>query len=168
MAAKKEKNLGQSGQALFEFFFFIPLFLAVFALCIYLGNAINGAINQQKIARSYLYARLKGNSYAPEPDSRTHPGWQKFGMYIIGYREKFSAGGTEPVSPCFKVNVPFVRDITQECEDSYTDEATNFIRVQTVYGICGATYGNRGPAGIVQLPYSVAWEASTIDACLIQ
>jgi hypothetical protein len=139
------KHKKEDGQTIFEFVFFLPIILILIAFVLKLGNAINGSINQQKATRGYFYSRIKHNSTLPLHSANgPHLEWSQFGMFFVGWKEKFDQG-TFPVQPCYKVSLPFV-DSTENSSacDSYTGETTNFIRVGTVYGLCGATYFNEG------------------------
>jgi len=140
MMAAKNKN--QSGQALIELIVFLPLMFGLYAMISGFANAINGSINQQKVTRGYLYYRLQNNSHFPKP-SAVSPNWEKFSMQIMGWRENF-INGKQPVMPCYKVSLPMTPTSRDTCEASYTDESTQFIRVGTVVGLCGATYQRVG------------------------
>ncbi len=136
------KNNNESGQALIEFVLFLPFMFMMYMSILTLGNAINASINQQKITRGFFYYRLANNSTIPRPRreggaAEPSDGWQSFGMQILGWADTFD--GNSPVSPCFKFNLPF-DDEDEECPDTFTEERSQFIRTETVYGICGATY----------------------------
>jgi hypothetical protein len=60
-------------------------------------------------------------------------------MQIMGWSMRLD--GTQPVAPCFKFMLPLGESVDDECGETYTGESSQFIRVQTVYGLCGATYG---------------------------
>ena len=62
-------------------------------------------------------------------------------MEIMGWSIKLDGGAT-PVAACFKFALPLGESVDAECEEAYEGESTQFIRVQTVYGVCGATYNN--------------------------
>ena len=66
-------------------------------------------------------------------------------MQIMGWAEKFDV--TNPVAPCFKFQIPFEGGEDDSCDSAYTGTATQFIRVQTVYGVCGATFTKDGDSG---------------------
>jgi hypothetical protein len=129
------------GQALMEFVLFLPFMMMMFLSILSISNSINGSINQQKIVRGYFYYRASNNSTIPRPSrtgSESSDGWQTFGMQIIGWAERFQ--GNTPVAPCYKFQLPFADDTEDSCEAAYSTPQTQFIRVQSVYGICGATY----------------------------
>jgi hypothetical protein len=166
---KKKKNAldNENGQAIFEFLFFFPTIILLIFLIVSLGNSINGSINQQKVTRSYLYARLKNTSMYPQkdPDDQIYQNWKIFGMFFIGWKEKFAEGTESPLQPCYKVQLPFA-DTESKC-DTYKKETSSFIRVGTVYGLCGATYYNNGTE-IVRGPASNdPGEVSDKNACTI-
>lgn len=134
----------EKGQALIELIIFLPLMFMFYSMISGFANAINGSINQQKITRSYFYYRVQGNSMIPKPDAgNTYMNWKTFGMFYIGWKEKFTSGSDEsgnPISPCYKLSIPLAAGAADNCEEKYTSPSTMFIRVQTVYGLCGATY----------------------------
>lgn len=137
----KNNKLGQEGQALVEFLMFFPFMLMMYSVTISIGNAINASINQQKIARSYLYYRVQNDSNVPKPSrdgNEVHTGWDYFGMYMIGWRDQFI--NSVPTASCFKFRIPLGNSEEDKCTDGYNQTSTQFIRVGTVYGICGATY----------------------------
>ena len=172
---QKKVNKKNEGQALFEFIFFLPIMVVFLFILFSIGNSINCSINQQKISRSYFYARIKNNSMMPLVESRQEQvknlSFQSMGMFYIGWKEKFKSGASadgdgDPVAPCYKMNVP-TKNYEETCDD-YDKERINFIRVGTVYGACGATYLNinsemvRAPAsGNVQI-------VSDVSGCLIR
>ena len=134
------KKTNQKGQALIELIIFLPLMFMFYSMISGFANAINGSINQQKITRSYFYYRTQGNSMVPKPDAdKSYMGWSSFGMAYTGWKEQFS-GGFQPMAACYKLSIPLAPGTTDNCEDKYTTPSTMFIRVQTVYGVCGASY----------------------------
>jgi hypothetical protein len=139
----RNKKLNEKGQAFLELIFFMPIMLMLLAALVVFGNSINGSINQQKVVRSYFYARLKNNSTMPRKRyNAPQDGWRQFGMYFIGWKEKFEGGenGNLPLKPCYKVPIGLDE---QECK-AFESESTKFIRLGTVYGLCGATYLRTG------------------------
>ena len=137
-----------NGQAIMEFLIFLPFILMMYSVVNSLGNAINASINQQKITRGYFYYRLSNNSMYPRPrrDSiEPADDWQVFGMQINGWMERLENGAT-PVAPCFKFALPLGEGNEDGCDDKYTGRSSQFIRVKTVYGLCGATY-SKNPDG---------------------
>lgn len=137
MDVKNEK-----GQGLIEFLIFLPFMLMMYSVSMNISNSINASINQQKITRAFFYYRNMNNSTIPKPrrDGQEEPAntWQKFGMEIMGWSEFLA--GDQPVAPCFKFLLPLGESTDDECEESYSGKSSQFIRVQTVYGVCGASY----------------------------
>lgn len=138
------KQNNEKGQALVELIIFLPLMFMFYSMIAGFANAINGSINQQKIARSYFYYRLQNNSTIPKPDpDNAFANWQLFGMFFIGWKDKFDAGN-KPVAPCYQLTIPLKANASDTCETDYTTPTTLFIRVQTAYGVCGGTYQKSG------------------------
>lgn len=167
MAAKKKTN--QSGQALIELIIFLPLIFAIYSMISGFAGAINGSINQQKFTRSYFYFRVQHNSTLPKPDeARVFQSWGKFGMYMIGWKELFRSN--EPYMPCYRISRAVPSNETN-C-GPYSNENTQLIRVGTVYGMCGTTYGrNNNDTSYFPLPDnrdSDFKEVLDVASCLIQ
>lgn len=146
MDVKKQILKNKEGVAFFEFIFFLPMMVILMGLLVSIGNSINGAINQQKITRSYFYARISNDSTFPKKSQESggiqsnQSEWSLFGLYFIGWREKLD--GQLPLQPCFKFRLP-IENEEQECSE-YSKDTTNFVRIGTVYGACGATYQRIG------------------------
>ena len=152
--------MNNKGQSIFEFILFLPIILGLYFLTVTFGNAINGSINQQKVTRGYFYARAINGSNLPKPIYSDNS-WRDFGMYWVGFKESFV--GQTPKAPCYKIP-GFAGQVQGSCDRSYTSKSTHFIRVETVYGICGATYsGDRNFISLVSGPGS-----SSMAACQIQ
>lgn len=137
------KKSNQKGQALIELIIFLPLMFMFYSMISGFANAINGSINQQKITRAYFYYRIQNNSTIPKPSGSTYASWKQFGMFFIGWKDYFESGEDEsgrPVAPCYRLTVPLSANADDKCETKYTTPTSQFIRVQTVYGVCGATY----------------------------
>jgi hypothetical protein len=139
----------QKGQALIELIIFLPLMFMFYSMISGFANAINASINQQKVTRAYFYYRAQNNSTIPKPDkAMTYKPWTQFGMFFIGWKDYFKTGDEEsgkPFAPCYRLTVPIASSPTDPpCSDEYTLPATMLIRVQTVYGVCGATYIGNG------------------------
>jgi len=133
----------ESGQALIEFLLFLPFLLMMYSVTLSLSNAINGSINQQKVTRAYFYYRIQNNSTIPKPrrsGSQPYNSWKTFGMQIMGWSKEMK--NQIPVAPCYKFNLPLGKKDGDSCESSYSENTTQYIRVGTVYGVCGATYTN--------------------------
>lgn len=163
----------QKGQALIELIIFLPLMFMFYSMISGFANAINGSINQQKITRAYFYYRIQNNSTIPKP-SGGPPKWSTFGMFFIGWKDYFSGPGGSgdegiPMAPCYRVSVPLQASANDKCEDKYTTENTQFIRVQTVYGICGATY-QKIDQSVLPVPDFIGADYSTLigpESCLL-
>jgi hypothetical protein len=141
-AARSEK-----GQALVEFIVFLPFMIMLYGIVVIMGNAINGSINQQKVTRGYYFYRLQNNSAITKPfrgEEGGAPipltaGWRIYGHFFIGWSDYLE--GNSPVAPCYKLTLPLVgSNLTDQCEEPYSQAATQNIRVGTVFGICGVTY----------------------------
>lgn len=142
----------QSGQALIELIIFLPMMFILYGLVSGFAQSINGSINQQKVTRAYFYYRIQNNSYIPKPDEgSSHTSWNNFGMFFIGWKDYFT-GSDIPVMPCYSVTVPLKgSNGSEKCDEKYTTTTSKWIRVGTVYGICGATYAFRSPR-VLHLP----------------
>jgi hypothetical protein len=139
----KNFKSSQSGQALIELIVFLPLIITLYSVISGFANSINGSINQQKVTRSYFYYRIQNNSNIPGPRS-FYPNWKVFGMYYIGWKDKFegSEESPDPIMPCYKVSIPFKNEPEDACGEAYTKKESTWIRVGTVYGVCGTTFFN--------------------------
>ena len=163
------KKNNQKGQALIELIIFLPIMFMFYSMISGFANAINGSINQQKIARAYFYYRVQNNSTIPKPDDgNTHQSWTKFGMFFIGWKDYFES--QKPVAPCYRISVPMAASDTDKCEEKYTTNTSMYIRVQTVYGVCGATQ-MRIDNDVVQVPDSNTGDFTSVydkASCTIQ
>lgn len=153
----------ENGQAVIEFLLFLPFTLVMYAVLMNLGNAINGSINQQKVTRGYLFARTLNNSTVPKPEPAVQGNWNKFGMFFIGYNE--SRTGSTPIAACYRMKSPLPSN--EDSCDKYTSTSTQWIRVQTAYGLCGATYVKNGQNMFSWATSAGAGLASVQDACEI-
>jgi len=171
------KKNDDTGQALIELIIFLPMMFMLYSLISGFANAINASINQQKITRAYFYFRVQHNSTIPKPDldestsQYTHQRWTRFGMFFIGWKDYFGTQGqgNSPVMPCYKISLPLGPSAGDNCDTTYTNPTSQFIRVGTVYGICGATYNVRNQEAI-SLPDDGGDFASVTDksSCYIQ
>ncbi|MCT4642612.1 MAG: hypothetical protein N4A33_09995 [Bacteriovoracaceae bacterium] len=140
----KKKN-SQKGQALFEFIAFIPFLLMLYSVALTIANSLNGSINQQKATRGYFFYRLQNDSTFPTPERSGGDAlnnFSEFSMSIIGWADKFE--GQVPIAPCYKINLPIGDIQADKCDSTYTDDKTQFIRVGTVFGVCGASFIREG------------------------
>ncbi|MBY0516136.1 MAG: pilus assembly protein [Bacteriovoracaceae bacterium] len=163
----------QKGQALVEFIIFLPFMVMMYTVVVSLGDAIHGSINQQKATRAYFYFRMQNNSQISKPQrdggSLLNNSWNSFGHFFIGWANELQ-NGANPLAPCYRLNLPFAAAAGDSCDQTYTDVTTQFIRVETVYGACGATFRRSGaPNDFVELPSGSSIE-SAIDegSCYIQ
>lgn len=140
----KNIHQDQNGQALIELIIFLPLIFTLYGLIGGYANAINGSINQQKITRSYFYYRAQNSSTFPKPGavSPTYLSWNRFGMFFIGWSDKPIDGAGKPIAPCYQISFPLQGAASDTCEGTYSAATTQYIRVGTVYGVCGNTYAN--------------------------
>jgi len=142
-------KLNEKGQGIFEFIIFIPIFIVMFMFIFRVGGAINGSINQQKFARRYFYYKIQNDSTMPTREGGINvTEFDQVSMYFVGWRNK--ENNQNPVAPCYKLNLPFGNFRNSgSCDEAYEGEETDFIRVQTAYGACGATYLSQGGSAIV-------------------
>lgn len=158
----EKKN--EEGQALIELIIFLPIMFTLYTLISGFANAINGSINQQKVTRAYFYYKIQNNSTVPKPDSDAFRSWGLFGMQFTGWKDYFQGGSGEegrPVAPCYRVTVPLQAAAGDVCENKYSTPNTQFVRVATVYGICGATY-QRIDSFVVPVPDYSGMDFSTL------
>lgn len=160
----------EKGQSIIEFVIFLPFLLMMYTVTMSIANAINGSLNQQKVTRAYFYYTLQNNSTFPRPyrggASQPYNQWGMFGMQIMGWTEKMV--NEEPVMTCYKLKLPLGKNKSDSCEKAYQDKTTQYVRIGTVYGACGATYKNdRG--SIIRLPAAtLAGHVSSGAGCEIQ
>ncbi len=134
----------EEGQSIFEFIMFLPFFIYLLSVMVNVGNAINASINQQKASRSYTFHLYKGNSNAPPAQDLLSPTLESFNsidLIAIGWREK-EVNNISSLAPCFKFQSFLSGESSNEtCERPLIENSmTNFIRVYTAFGWCGATY----------------------------
>lgn|SRR5690606_28249429 len=169
MAVKNlKRQMNQKGQALVEFVLFLPFLIMIYSVLMSIGNSINGSINQQKATRGYMKFRLQNNSYVPKPSwggDDLANGMNTFGMWIIGWMEEME--GNTPVKTCYKFNIPIGESDNDECEKTYTKNTTQYIRIGTVLGVCGASY-KKVDTGIKLYPYAAPSDLVSEEACQIR
>lgn len=167
------KKSDQAGQALIELIIFLPMIFMLYSMISGFASAINGSINQQKVTRSYFYYRVQNNPNIPKPDAdHVYRDWNRFGMFFIGWKDRFEQGDS-PVMPCYKISIPLSPGQNDRCGDRYSTETTQYIRVGTVYGICGATFAKNPSANgsVFLMPdYDGSSFKNVVDvgSCLIQ
>ena len=160
----------EDGQSIIEFILFLPFLLMTYTITMSISSAINGAINQQKVTRAYFYYSMQNNSTFPKPyrdGAEPYYSWNEFGMQIMGWSEKLVSD--KPVMTCYKFQLPLGTADTDKCDDSYSKRTTQFIRVGTVYGVCGATY-LRDQQNLFRMPVGgmAAGVVSSGEGCLIK
>lgn len=131
----------EQGQSLFEFIIFLPFLLVLFAVYNALANSINGSINQQKAVRGYYWFLVGNNSYMPLKSDLERVAPNNFmGLFAIGWRDR-KLDGDVPGAPCYELKTVVPADPNDSCDDSIDGSTTtNFIRIYTVYGACGASW----------------------------
>ena len=151
MAAEKEFNNNENGQAVFELIMFVPFLIYFLTLLFNSGSAINGSINQQKATRGYFHFIIKGNSYLPVAgDLARHAenGLISVSAASIGWAESRPSDG-EQFGTCYKYSTLYSKS-TETCEEKSQDESSSiFVKPLTFYGVCSATYVQR-PDGSYQ------------------
>ena len=142
MLIKKINRLDKKGQAIFEFLVFIPFIVIMLQVFINVGGAINGSINQQKVLRGYFYYTLKGNPFYPHLDdlNRSAGSFQTMSFLAMGWANELE-GGQFPVAPCYILE-SFFGDPIDSCKnlEKRDESLSQFIRVYTMYGLCGPSY----------------------------
>lgn len=143
---KRLKN--NKGQSIFEFIVFIPFLLLMVQVFMNVGGAINGSINQQKTVRGYFYHKLKNSSFYPilSDLNQLDGGITQVGYSAFGWSKEL-VGGRTPKAPCYLLNNFFGEPI-DTCEEitEIGEGKSQYIRVYSVYGLCGGMY-NRSNAG---------------------
>ncbi|MBF0299102.1 MAG: hypothetical protein HQK51_10305 [Oligoflexia bacterium] len=165
---KLNKNfLEDQGQAIFEFFLFLPLMLSIYVITVFIGNAINGSINQQKVTRAYLYFLMLGDSEYPTYEilkDSTQDGASQIGMFALGWKTRFE--GKTPVAPCYKMlslstevdpNLQSnLGDPIRQCAPGDNTRPLAYIRVKTSYGVCVGTFVKSDNGGFNRINNSPA------------
>jgi hypothetical protein len=168
------KQTRERGQALIEFILFLPFMLMMYTVVVNLGDAIHGSINQQKATRAYFYYRIQNSPQVTRPvrgsgGAPVFNAWNVFGQFWVGWAD-YLEGGRQPVYPCYRLNLPVGSSASDTCEESYDEPTSQFIRVGTVYGVCGATYTKSPQEGFVEGPTPAAGIAPVLrqSSCFIQ
>lgn len=155
MTSRSSTTAAETGQALIEFIIFLPFMLMMYTVVGSLGDAIYGSINQQKVTRAYFFYRLQNNSQISKPQvgdgGLVNANWEQFGHYFIGWADYLE--GQNPFAPCYKLNFPVAPAAGDTCDQPYSSTTTQFVRVATAYGLCGATFQkSERPNEYVELP----------------
>jgi len=144
MVVSKKCNLKDNkGQAVFEFIFFLSIFVMLIPMFITLSNSINSSINQQKATRRYFYFLMKGNSKLPDrsfTEAWANNGIKRASLTSIGWGQKKE--GKLFSSACFKLTGSLMPDSSEDCntKQSGLSATSGIVRVFTGYGICGTNY----------------------------
>ena len=131
----------KKGQSIFEFLVFVPFLLLLLQAFMRVGGAINGSINQQKHLRGYFYYKLKNSSYFPSLTDLGQLGqMNQVGYSAFGWNEKL-VQNRNPKAPCYLLNSFFGEPI-DTCGEltERSSQQSQFVRVYSVYGLCGAVY----------------------------
>ncbi len=143
---KFKKIKEQNGQAIFEFIIFVPFLLAMMGIFVSISGAISGSIVQQKATRGYLFHILKGNSMVLSTSDvapLVEEGIMRMEYKAMGWRYKFS--GKTSFATCYKVQSFLTADNSETCDGpEISDGKSQFIRVYTVFGVCGPSYTYNG------------------------
>ncbi|MCK5071851.1 MAG: hypothetical protein KAQ98_00390 [Bacteriovoracaceae bacterium] len=142
------KKIDEKGQAIIEFFMFLPLILIMFLVTITIAASINGSINQIKSVRGYFYFLVKSNTKIPTPQDLQglydSGGLKMIGMHTLGWMDY--QDGREAVASCYKLEELVSKDASDTCEDTDAIDSTapksKFIRPYSVHGVCTAYFFN--------------------------
>lgn len=164
VAKKKQTNfLNQKGQAIMEFLAFVPFLLGMLMVYLKVGSAINGSINQQKVTRRFFYHLEKGNAFTPTGNilfNQDFKSKQAVSYTAVGWNEELK-NGSKPIAPCYPMPT-FFSQPPDECEKPKDGETkTGFIKVYTVYGVCGANFVKNGTF------WAHDWANSSSGSCAI-
>lgn len=170
MLVKKNKRiniLNEKGQAIFELVIFMPFLIYMFTVIVTVGNSINASINQQKVTRGYSFYLIKGNSTIPTMDDLIGTfqagAIEKGSAVVVGWKED-DMNGEVPKAPCFKFSSFLGNTPTDTCEEpQIVDKKSAFIRVYTVFGLCGATYGSDGSGFYKPLYRNIGLNSCTLQ-----
>lgn len=139
----REKMIkNNKGQSVVEFLFFLPFIIVLFVMTIAITSSINGAINQQKAARSFFFFISKSNPKYPSLQNLSRfsgRGLKTVGVQVIGWMDY--GKGEVPVAPCYSLE-SLISDVASDtCEApgaSDGDATSKFIRSYTLFGVCSS------------------------------
>ena len=139
---KIKHKKSEKGHALIELIIFLPIFFGIYSFVSGYANAIFTSINQQKIVRSYFYFRVQNSSMFPVPITidGAYQNWNYFGFFFIGWMDYDYQNF--PIMICHKPDL-FFSKTDEKCHESYNKSSTSWIKVGSVYGVCGASYFQR-------------------------
>ena len=89
-------------------------------------------------------------------------------MSFIGWKERFGQGEF-PRQPCYLAKIPYAELDEDQCKE-YSKQSTKYVRVSTVYGLCGTNYTNLIPLngqGFLRGPVQDGGELATKSSCTI-
>ncbi|MBF0359758.1 MAG: hypothetical protein HQK49_02050 [Oligoflexia bacterium] len=172
MKIKRKKNKNNKGQALFEFFLFLPLMLSLYVIIVYIAGSINGSINQQKITRAYLYFTMMGDSDFPSVNTiriiNSEAAVKMIGIFALGWKTEFN--NLKPNAACYKLltlangetlDIKKTGNTVRTCTPGDSTRKAAYIRVKTAYGVCTSTFVRNGYGGYDHANNS--WGSSTAD-----
>lgn len=135
-----KKILESKGQALIEFILFLPLLIGIYSFVKGYAQSIFSSINQQKIIRSYFYYRIQNSSMFPVPATiqGVYQNWNYFSVFFIGWMDYNYQD--YPIMSCYKPDIFFNAGENELCQESYSEKVTPWVKVGSVYGVCGASY----------------------------
>lgn len=132
-----------NGQALFEFIVFLPFIVVFLNLFFNVSGALNSSINQQKATRGFFFRMVQNNSFFPDYDTLKNRlgSLSTASFYAIGFAEEL-VNGQEPKATCYRVPSFMGSDI-DTCDKIGNGSKSQYVRVYTVFGICGASFNQR-------------------------
>lgn len=149
----RKKHLGERGQSVMEFVLFAPFFVASLFVMMNVSSSLNGAINQEKVARGAFFFYTKGSSmyplYSELVGMRDSFGLKVVGMDSVSWTLKNDGDeqNKPPVAAAYRIRT-WGRDkaVKESMDDTYpgSDGRTNFVKVSTVFGICSASFSLAG------------------------
>src|SRR5690606_9714520 len=158
---------------LFELIIFLPIFLYMIKILFDYGDAINHAINQNKVIRSYYFYTVSNDSNLPnrlfseDYKNRGIVGDNAvFSLDAYSWSSEKTQGNVKPVGSCVKVAGFLGGEISgDECAaPSVADQKTQFIRAYSAFGVCTGSWRNVGTGSPL---YSLSWLMAASAPCLI-
>lgn len=145
---RKNRSLGQKGQALVEFIMIIPIIMSLVWYIIHVGLAINKSIVGQKAARSQLFLKLYNHRSGPVAKEFAYAERSHF---YIGVSSELTKGNSKPKAPVEVLGVGATPKAMKDVDESPGEPAANTkrqtIRVRTIFGIC--THRKKLPDGVL-------------------
>jgi hypothetical protein len=88
------------------------------------------------------------NSTIPTLDTLTDlNSLDSVGSSVVGWtKEEVNNSKPDPTAPCYKISTFMTSGPSEQCDDArdQSTKATNYVRVYTAYGVCGAGYYKDG------------------------